>query len=389
VASDSNIAVKGTGLGVSESSVQVEAIAHPRDTVRFVKTWWRVYRDDPQWVPPLIFERKKFFDPAVNPYFKLADSQSFIASRSGEAVGTISATVDHNYQEHEPGVGFFGFFEFIDDLEVARALLDAACSWLRGKGMRSAIGPFNLNTNHEFGLLVDGFDTPPFVANPHNSDYFQGVYEKLGLVKIMDWYAYKMTTTSSGVPRIEKLAKRFMSRHPEVTIRTLDMKNYDSDVMLIHKIYDDAWEQNWGHTRISQEEFVYLANGFKGIIDSSFCFFAEIEGKVAAISVTLPDYNQVVKNMNGRLFPLGWWQFLRGRKSIDRVRVFMLGVAQEFQHLPLGAPLYWKTVERCRETNMPVGEASLILETNTRMRGAMERMGAEIWKTYRTYECTL
>jgi GNAT superfamily N-acetyltransferase len=373
----------------TRESVRVEPIDHPRDTVRFVKTWWRVYRDDPQWVPPLIFERKQFFDPAKNPYFRAADSQSFIAYRSGEALGTISATIDHYYQEHEPGVGFFGFFEFVDDLDVARALLDAASGWLRGRGMHSAIGPFNLNTNHEFGLLVDGFDTPPYVANPHNSEYFQTIYGKLGLEKAMDWYAYKILPDSAGLPRIAKVAKRFVDGHPEIQIRSLDKKNYQSDAMLLHKIYDDAWEHNWGHSRISLDEFLHLADGFKGIIDTSLCFVAEIEGQVAAISVTLPDYNQVVKQMNGRLFPFGWWKFLRGGRSIDTVRVFMLGVAQEFQHLPLGAPLYWKTWERCLEMGIREAEASLVLENNTRMRSALERMGAEIYKTYRTYEYSL
>jgi GNAT superfamily N-acetyltransferase len=373
----------------SSSPVRVEAIEHPRDTGRFVKTWWRVYRDDPQWVPPLISERKRFFDPSKNPYFESAEIQSFIATREGEAVGTLSATVDRNYQEFDPGVGFFGFFEFIEDFEVADALFAAGCDWLRARGMTSAIGPFNFNTNHEFGLLVAGFDTDPFIANPHNSAYFPIFYEKLGLTKIMDWYAYKIDPGAERVIRMRAIAERFLKRNPEVTIRNLDLKNYEADVAFLHEIYDDAWEHNWGHVRVSAREFLYLAQNLKAIIDPSLCFVAEVDGRPAAISVTLPDYNRLVKQVDGRLFPTGWWKILRGRRGIKAVRVFMLGVKQEFQHLPLGAPLYWKTWERGLALGVREAEASLILETNTRMRRTLERMGAEIHKTYRNYQFPL
>ncbi|MCP5039791.1 MAG: N-acetyltransferase [bacterium] len=373
----------------SDVPVAVDVVEHPRDTVRFVKTWWRVYRDDPLWVPPLIAERKRFFHPRKNPYFETADVRSFVASREGEDVGTITATIDYGYQTREPGVAFFGFFDFIDDLEVASALLRAARDWMREHGMRSAIGPFNLNTNHEFGLLIDGFDTPPFVANPHNSAYFPEIYEALGLEKIMDWYAYRIDPAAERVLRMRAIAERFLKRHPEVVIRNLDMKRFGRDVALLHRIYDDAWEHNWGHVRVSEREFQYLANSLKAIIDPSLCFVAEVAGEPAAISVTLPDYNRLVKRLDGRLFPTGWWTLLRGRNKIDAVRVFMLGVKQEYQHLPLGAPLYWKTWERGLALGVREAEASLVLETNTRMRGALERMGATIYKTYRNYRIEL
>jgi GNAT superfamily N-acetyltransferase len=376
----------------SNASVKVEAIEHPRDTGRFVKTWWRVYRDDPQWVPPLIGERKRFFNPKKNPYFETARIQSFIATRDGEAVGTLSATIDHSYQEFDPGVGLFGFFEFIDDFEVASSLFEAGCDWLRDQGMTSAIGPFNLNTNHEFGLLIDGFDTDPYVANPHNSAYFPLMYEKLGLTKIMDWYAYKMDPGSERATRMGEIAERFLKRNPQVTIRNLNVsssREFEADVAVLHEIYDDAWEHNWGHVRVSKREFLYLANNLKTIIDPSLCFVAEVDGQPAAISVTLPDYNRLVKHIDGRLFPTGWWKILRGRRSINAVRIFMLGVKQEFQHLPLGAPLYSKTWERGLALGVREAEASLILETNTRMRRTLERMGAEIYKTYRNYQISL
>jgi ribosomal protein S18 acetylase RimI-like enzyme len=367
-------------------SVEVTPISLPRDTVRFVKTWFPIYENDPHWVPPLVFERKRFFDPGRNPYFEVARVQCFVASRDGRDVGTIAACIDEVYQEEEPGVGFFGFFEFVDDVDVARSLLDAARGWLADRDMHRVIGPFNFNTNHEFGLLVDGFDSDPYVANPHNSAYYPKVYEALGLRPAMDWYAYRVHADMSGIKRMKRLGDRLLARHPEIQIRSLDFSRFDQEVETLREIYRDAWEQNWGHVRVTDEEFVFLAEGLKQVIDPDLCLVAEIDGRTAAISVTLPDMNQVVKKMKGRILPFGWIHLLRRRRIIDRLRIFMLGVAREFQSLPLGAVLYAETFDIGLAKGYAEGEASLILENNVRMRGALEKMGAEIVKTYRNYE---
>ncbi len=367
-------------------SVEVTPISLPRDTVRFVKTWFPIYENDPHWVPPLFYERKRFFDPKKNPYFKVADVQCFIASLDGRDVGTISAVVDEVYQAEDAGTGFFGFFEFIDDLDVAKALLDTAREWLADRGMNRVIGPFNFNTNHEFGLLVEGFDSDPYIANPHNSAYYPGIYESLGLRAVKDWYAYHVDSSMPGVKRMKRLGERLLARHPEITIRPLDPSRFDEEVSKLREIYRNAWEQNWGHVRVTDEEFVFIAAGLKEVIDPELCLIAEVDGRTAAISVTLPDMNQVVKKMNGRIFPFGWRHLLMRKRIINRVRVFMLGVAPEFQSLPLGAALYSRSFDVGRLKGLGQGEASLILEDNVRMRGALEKMGATIEKTYRNYE---
>ena len=365
-------------------SVEIRPIELPRDAARFVKSWWPIYDDDAMWVPPLIFERKEFLHPKKNPYFKHADVQLFMAHRDGEPVGTISAQVDRGYQKIEEGVGFFGFFEFIDDTEVARALLEAACNWLRQRGMKQVQGPFNFNTNHEFGLLVDGFDTMPCIANPHNRNYYARIYEELGLTKTVDWYAYWMD--KGPLPeRIGRISERFMSRHPEITLRRVDMKNFDKETAIFHEIYNDAWEDNWGHVHLSDEEFYALANGFKQIANPDLMWFAYVGDDPAALAVTLPDYNQVAKKMNGRLLPTGWFHFLRAKSTIKQLRVFILGVKKKYQKMPLGAPLYVKTWEEGLKLDITGAEASLILETNHRMRGALVKLGARIYKTYRIY----
>lgn len=372
------------------NSVEVMPISLPRDTVRFVKTWFTIYENNPNWVPPLYFERKSFFDPKKNPFFKTARVQCFVArNQEGRDVGTIAATIDETYQKEDPGTAFFGFFEFTDDLEVAEALLDAARSWLSARGMTRLIGPFNFNTNHEFGLLVDGFDHAPMIANPYNAAYYPKIYEALGFAPAMDWYAYHCDADMPGIQRMKKVGDRLLSRHPELVIRPIDLSRFDEEVELIHSIYTDAWEQNWAHVRVSEEEFRYIAGGFKAIIDPDICFIAEVDGKAAGISITLPDLNQPVKKMNGKLFPFGWFYLLNRARYIDRVRVFMLGIAAEYQALPLGAALYAKTFDVALGKGYRWGEASLILENNTRMRGALEKMGATVEKTYRNYEIAI
>ena len=366
-------------------SVNVAAISLPRATRRFVQTWFSIYEDDPHWVPPLFVERKRFFDPTKNPYFKHARVAYFIATRDGRDVGTIAATIDMAYQREEPGTAFFGFFEFVNDVEVAAALLGAARKWLGEQGMRKLLGPFNFNTNHEFGLLVDGFDSDPLVANPHNSAYYPEIYAALGLQPAMDWYAYNVDATHERFDTMLRVAERLKSRHPEIRIRPLNLSDFDQEVERVREIYVDAWEQNWGHVHVSDEEFDIIAQGLKRVIDPDLCFVAETADRVVAISITLPDFNQVVKKMNGRVFPFGWRHLLMKNRISDRRRVFMLGVARDFQSLPLGALLYAETFRVVRAKGFPGGDASLILENNVRMRGALEKMGGTIVKTYRNY----
>lgn len=367
------------------SPVVVEPLELPRDILRFVRPWWPIHADDPHWVPPLIPERKEFLDPRRNPYFRQAKIQCFLASRDGVPLGTIAATLDHRLQEQEPGVGMFGFFEFVNDDEVAGALLEAATSWLKSEGMTLLRGPFNFNSNHEFGLLVDGFDTDPCFMNPHNQSFHGPMYERLGMTKAKDWYAYWMD--KGPIPeRVQKVNERFMKRNPDITIRRMDTRHFKREVDLFFEIYNDAWEDNWSHIHLSGDEIQFLAKGFKQVVDPNLTWFAYVKDEVAGAVITFPDYNQVAKKMNGHVFPFGWWHFLMGRRKIDALRVFVLGIKHKFQHLPVGAPLYMKTWEVGLTMPIRGAEASLILEDNHRMRGALEKLGARVYKTYRTYE---
>ena len=367
-------------------SVEVIPIWLPGDTLRFMRPWFEIYAGDPHWVPPFILERKRFFDPRRNPYFEVADVQCFVARRDGRDIGTIAAVIDHAHQQHEPGTGFFGFFEFIDDLEVAAALLGAAREWHADRGMKRLLGPFNFNTNHDFGLLVDGFDSDPSVANPHNSAYYPPLYEKLGLRPVKDWYAYLIDISLPRFAKMQRVADRMLERHPEIRIRSLDIRNFDAEIVSLRAIYLDAWKRNWGHVEVGEAEFRFITEGFRQVIDPELCLIAEVAGQPIAISVTLPDLNPVVKQMKGRLWPLGWYYFMTRARRTKRVRAFMLGVASAYQALPIGAVLYAKTALIAAQKGYREAEASLILEDNHRMRGALEKLGATIVKTYRNYE---
>lgn len=374
-------------MAVEGGPIEVRPIQFPKDARAFVDTWWTVYEGDPCWVPPLLRDILGFLNPSVNPYFKVATIQPFIAYRGGKAVGTIAATVDHWGRKHHPGVGFFGFFEFIDDPDVASALLEEAKGFFAREGVHTIRGPFSFNLNHEFGLLVDRFDDPPCVANPHNAHWYPRIYEKtLKLQKARDWYAYWMGY--GPVPnKMKAISDRFLSRNPNVTLRPMDRSNFARDSELFWELYNDAWQDNWGHTFMEKEEFMYKAAQLRPVLDEKFAFFAYVDGEPAGASITLPDYNQVAIHMNGRLFPYGWWHYVSRRHYVNRLRVLVLGVKQKFQHMPLGAPMYVETWEEAKRRGVYRGvEASLIVEDNHRMRGALEKLGGVIHKTYRTYE---
>ncbi|NOY27304.1 MAG: N-acetyltransferase [Oligoflexia bacterium] len=360
-----------------------------QDISQFIRFPWTIYGKDAHWVPPLIYERKEFFDRAKNPYFDLAQVKLWMAWRDGKPVGTISAQVDVGYQSVDPKTGFFGFFEFIDDVAIARCLLQTATDWLREQGMVRAQGPFNFNTNHECGLLVDAFDSDPLVLMTYNRDYYPRIYEELGLSKVKDLYAYWLA--AGPMPeQIERIAARVAQRYPQYRVRSIDMKHYQDEVELARVLYNDAWSDNWGFVKLTDVEFEKVAKGLKPMIDPRLCFVVEHTAKdgtvePVAFSLTLPDFNQVVKPMNGRIFPFGWYHYLTRKSKVDQLRIFTLGVARAHQRRPLGVLLYQKTWEAGLKMGVKGAECSWVLEDNHRMRGAIEKLGGSIYKTYRIY----
>jgi GNAT superfamily N-acetyltransferase len=370
-------------------SIDVRPVSSRRDLMRFIKLPWRLYGDEPLWVPPLVSERKKHLDRSRNPFFEHAEAEYFLAWRDGEPVGRISAHVDHRLNEvQENDWGLFGFFECEDDAEAAAALLGAAERWLRERGRDRMVGPLDFSTNHECGVLVEGHDKPPQILEFWHHPYYGALIEGQGFSKAMDLYKWELfldTARANTLPVIYELAEKLEPEHG-VRIRHMRRKDFEAEVRRFMEIYNSAWEKNWGFVPLTDAELRAYAKELKPILDENWAMVAEKDGETVGAALTLPDYNQVLAKLNGRLLPFGWLKALVARRKIDRVRVFALGVKPEYQHTGVAAAFYVEHYEMAEKTPQVGGEMGWILESNTAMNKAMEAMGGEIVKRYRLYE---
>jgi GNAT superfamily N-acetyltransferase len=373
-------------------SVEVRPVATKRDLMRFIKLPWRLYRNEPNWVPPLVSERKKFLDRAKNPFFEHAEAEYFLAWREGEPVGRICAHVDRNLNEFQGNDwGLFGFFEAEDDPAVARALLEAAEGWLHARGRGRMVGPMDFTTNDECGLLVEGYERRPMILQGWHHPYYGPLLEGYGLGKAMDLYMWelrldKIEEEGGFHPMIQAAAKKVTEEHG-VTIRTMRKRDFEAELGRFLEVYNAAWERNWGFVPLNEAEVRHYAKDLKPILDRKWAWIAERDGEVLGAALSLPDVNVALAHMNGRLLPVGWAKFLWWKRKIDGCRVFALGVKPEYQHLGIAAAFY---IEHIREAAEPGGiwwgEMGWILETNEPMNRAMEGMGGKIVKRYRIFE---
>lgn len=373
-------------------SLEVRPVATKRDLKRFIKLPWRLYRNEPNWVPPLIPERRKFLDRDKNPFFEHADAEFFLAWRDGEPVGRISAHVDRNFNEFQGNDwGLFGFFEAEDDPVIARALLEAAEAWLSERGRDRMVGPMDFTTNDECGLLVEGHERKPMILQNWHHPYYLQLLEGYGLQKAMDLYMWelrldKVEDQGGFHPMIQAAAKKVTDEHG-VTIRHMRKRDFEAELGRFLEVYNAAWERNWGFVPLSDEEVRHYAKDLKPILDEHWTWIAERDGEVLGAALTLPDINVALAHMNGRLLPLGWAKFLRWKRKIDGCRVLALGVKPEYQHLGIAAAFYIEHVENAAEPGgIWWGEMGWILETNEPMNRAMEGMGGEIVKRFRIFE---
>jgi GNAT superfamily N-acetyltransferase len=296
--------------------------------------------------------------------------------------------VNHQHvQFHEESTGFFGFFESLNDQRIASALLEAVERWLTERGMTQIRGPMNFSTNEECGLLVDGFQYPPAVMMPYNAPYAGALLESAGYHKAKDLLAYLLE--SHTIPeRLVRGVTRLQQRYA-VTIRPINLKRFRQEVELILNIYNSAWERNWGFVPLTPAETADLAEQLRWIRKPEFCLLAEVEGEPVGFALALPDYNQVLRRINGRLFPLGLFKLLWYRRYINAARVLTLGLKPAFHRMGIDAMLYLRLWEAARKNHYPTVECSWILEDNWPMRRGLERMGGWLYKTYRIYEKTL
>ncbi len=374
-------------------SLTVRPVAGRRDLNRFIDLPFRLRREDPHWVAPLRFERRQFLDRDRNPYFRHAEAEYFLAERDGRVVGRISAQVDRRWDEFQGGNdGMFGFFDAEHDAEAVGALLDAAEAFVGERGRTRLLGPMDFTLNDECGLLVEGFDRDPMILEPWHPPHYATMLEAAGLAKTMDlfiWELYfgRLRHGDSFHPLIHRAAEK--SAGAGVEIRSMRRKDMRREIERFREVYNEAWGENWGFVPITEDEVAFQAKNMKQILSEDWAMIAELDGQVVGAALTLPDYNQVFKRMNGRLLPFGWARFLAGRRKITDVRVFALGVKNAYQHLGVAAQLYVAQAEVAKRMPQKGGDMGWTLEVNKGMNRALEGMGGTVVKRYRIYERVL
>jgi GNAT superfamily N-acetyltransferase len=375
---------------LTEGSLTIRPVRGRRDLKRFVDLPYRLHAGTP-WVPPLKLERRLFLNRRLNPYFKHGEAEYFLALRGDRVVGRITAQVDHAFNEfHKSRWGTFGFLELEDDAEAMRALLGAAEDWLRQRGCERMVGPMDFSMNEESGVLIEGHELAPLIRQPWHPPYYQRLCEEAGLEKAMDLYSWflDISDREDMLPILFELDKRAREEHG-VEIRRMSRRHLRQEMDRFAEIYNAAWSENWGFVPYSKEDLDAYTMDMHLVFAKDWFMVAEKDGETIAVAITLPDVNQVLKKMKGRILPFGWWYFLRRNRIADRVRVGFLGVKPEHQHTGVAASLYVEHFDTAARARQDHGEAGWILETNEAMNRGLEAMSAEIVKKYRVYERSL
>jgi GNAT superfamily N-acetyltransferase len=355
---------------------------------RFIVFPYAHYRGDPLWVPQLRMDMRTLLSPTKNPFFQHAAAQYFLAQRGGEVVGRIAAIKnDAHTREHNDRVGFYGFFESVNDQAVANALFDAAAAWLRPHGFTVMRGPVSPSINDECGLLVRGFTTPPTLMMPHNPSYYVDLHQAYGFTKAKDLLVYESTTIQ--VPERIVRAATVIAQRKGISLRPLDLKRFKAEVELVKALYNEAWEKNWGFVPLTDAEIDHLAKQLKPIVVPDLVCFAERAGKVIGFAVALPDLNVALRhNPSGRLFP-GILKVLWYARKVRRVRILLLGVLRDYRSAGVDALMYHWIWTKGVGHGYNWGEGGWILEDNAAMNNAALQLGFVPYRTYRIYDKTL
>ncbi|MCJ8165982.1 hypothetical protein MKJ04_14125 [Pontibacter sp. E15-1] len=351
-----------------------------------------LYKDDPHYVPELYIAQKDLLTPGKHPFHEHSVLQLYLAYQGNKIVGRVAAILNNNHNAfNNTQDGFFGFFDCVDDGEVAAMLFSEVQQWLYAKGAKTVIGPVNFSTNETCGLLVEGFDSSPMAMMPYNYKYYIQLLEKMGLQKKVDLLAYQFLAQNyNDKPyRLSKVIRKRLEQK-DIIIRPINLKNYKQEAASLREIYNSAWDKNLGFVPMTPKEFDYLAKDLKLVVDPDFCLIAEHKGKMIGFSLAIPDINQVLKKIRkGRLLPTGIFKLLLLRKKINAVRIIALGVVEGYRKMGIEAVFYGTAMQKYREKNMKMAEASWILENNVMMNQGLLNMDAKPYKRYRIYEKAL
>jgi hypothetical protein len=376
--------------GNQRENIEIRAVSGKQALDTFIKIPWEIYKHDPQWIAPLLYERKEAFSNK-HPYFKHAIWRAWVAYQDGKPVGRISAQIDELHQQrYNNKTGFFGLIEAPDDEQVFSKLFETAENWLREKGMQHIAGPYNLGINQEIGILIDGFDSKPYVMTSHSRPYYAAAIEKCGYQPAQKLLAYEVNIDTYTIPTLMRpLIRRTGGR---VKVRQLDRKNLQTDIDVMRDIFNDAWQDNWNFVPFTQEEFRVVARELLMVVPDNFMQIAEIDGEAAAFIVLLPDLNSVVADLNGRLLPFGWVKLLWRLKVgfPKKCRIPLMGVRKKYQNTIFGPAMAYMLIDVVIDAGIAAGgecvEMSWILEQNKGTRNIIEKFGGKITKRYHMYE---
>ena len=375
------------------SKIEISEVRSCQERNAFIKFPWRIYVNDPAWVPPLIMERKAFLDRKRHPFYRHGDAALFLARKNGEIVGRIMASDDPNYNAlHQSNVGCFGLFECINDRDVAAALFERAASWLHERGRTEIMGPIDYSTNYVCGLLIDGFQFPPTILTAHNPPYYRDLIESCGFTKAKDWYAWWFADPAKAATRLRPLSEHFRKRWP-VTIRAGNLKNIREESRRLRQIYNQAWEKNWGFVPFTESEIEFMTHELKQLIIPEFALIAEVGDEPAGFILCVPDINVALRHINGRLatfgLPIGLVKLLYYKSRTRTARLIALGVIEKYRRTGIAEMLVLRIVEDAMIKRGFTGELSLTLEDNFVINRFLEAIGAERYKTYRIFKRTL
>jgi GNAT superfamily N-acetyltransferase len=373
------------------NDIEVSEVCGRRARDAFLRFPWRIYADDPQWVPPLLMERKEFIDFKKHPFLRHGAATHFLAFRGGRPVGRILVSDDPNYNtEHATNVGCFGMFETIDDERVTAALLDTAANWLRARGRTQILGPIDYSTNYACGLLIEGFDTPPRIMMNHNPPYYARSLEAWGLAKAKDLYSWWFDDSFDMMETWKEKAKRLLARG-RITVRQFQVRDMAAELARCKSIYNSAWERNWGFVKMTDVEFDYLAKDLQRVALPELLLFAEMDGVPVGFSMTLPDINEALRPLNGRLFPwglpIGLVRYLLNCRRIRTCRLLTLGVMEGYRRRGIAELLILRTLDHGKNVVGFTGaELGWTLEDNELINRAILTVGGKHYKTYRIYQ---
>ena len=368
------------------AQVEIVQVRERRALRRFIEFPHQLYREDPNWVPPLRISQRDLLDARKHPFHRHAEIQCFLALEGQEVVGRIAAILDRDQFEPDHA-GFFGFFESVDSPAVSGALFEAARAWLARREARVIRGPVNPSTNYECGLLVAGFGTSPCVMMTYNPPYYPALVERAGGRKAMDLYAYYCTEEMVAGRKAERVAGRALASNG-VAIRGLRVEDFECEVEAVWKLYNSAWSRNWGFAPMREDEFRHLAADLKHILVPELALIGEVQGRPVGFALAVPDINQALRHADGRLFPLGLFKILYHRRRIRRLRVMALGVVEDYRTAGVAAGFYARLFQEGIRLGFREGEFSWVLEDNILMIRSLETLGARRYKTYRIYELT-